>query len=100
MERLQLLIFSRDSSLVGLVRSALQDLGVVGGYFDTDSTRVFEVLRSRHFDGIILDCNELACALEILTRIRRTPANSCHCHSQRRDGHDSNPRLQRQLQRL
>jgi len=75
MERLQLLIFSQDSNLVGLVRAALQDLGVAGSYFDTDSTRALDVLRSRHFDGIILDCTDLACAQEILTRIRRGPSN-------------------------
>ncbi len=75
MERLQLLIFSQDSSLVALVRAALQDLGVAGCYFDADSARALEVLRRRHFDGIILDCNDLACAQEILTRILRGPSN-------------------------
>ncbi len=75
MDRLQLLILSQDPSLVGLVRAALQDLGVVGCYFGTDSTRDLEVLGSRHFDGIILDCDDLACAQEILTRIRRGPSN-------------------------
>ena len=52
-----------------------RDLGVAGCYFDTDSTRALEVLRSRHFDGIILDCNDLTCAQEILARIRRGPSN-------------------------
>ena len=75
MKRLQLLILSRDPSLVGLVRPALQDLSVVGCYVSTDSTRALEVLGSRHFDGIILDCNDLACAQGILTRIRRGPSN-------------------------
>jgi CheY-like chemotaxis protein len=75
MERLQLLISSQDSGLVGLVRAALQDLGVAGSYFDTDSARALEVLRSRHFDGIVLDCNDLACAQQILATIRRGPSN-------------------------
>jgi CheY-like chemotaxis protein len=75
MERLQLLIFSQHSGLVGLVRAALQDLGVAGSYFDTDTARAFEVLRSRHFDGIVLDCSDLACAQQILTRIRRGSSN-------------------------
>jgi CheY-like chemotaxis protein len=75
MERLQSWILSQDSSLVGFVRAALQNLGVAGCYFDTDSTRALEVLRSRHFDGIILDCTDLACAQEILTGIRRGPSN-------------------------
>ena len=75
MERLQLLIFSQDSSLVGLVRAALQDLGIAGCHCDNESTRALEVLRIRHFDGIILDCNDLACAQEILTRIRRGSSN-------------------------
>jgi hypothetical protein len=73
MERLQLLIFSQDSILVGLVRAALQDLGVAGCYFETDPTRVLEALRSRHFDGVILDCNDLACAQEILTYFNNHP---------------------------
>jgi CheY-like chemotaxis protein len=75
MERLLLLILSQDSDLIGLVRATLQDLGVAGTYFDTDSARTLEVLRSRHFDGIILDCNDMACAQQILTRIRRGPSN-------------------------
>jgi len=75
MERFQLLMFSRDSSLVGLVRAALQDLGVAGCYFDTDSARVLEALRSRHFDGIILDCSDVARAQEITKRLRRGPSN-------------------------
>jgi len=75
MERLQLLICSQDSSLVRLIRAVLQDLGVPGCYFDTDSSLALQVLRSRHFDGIILDCDDLACAREILTRIRKSPSN-------------------------
>jgi CheY-like chemotaxis protein len=75
MEHFQLLMFSRDSSLVGLVRAALQDLGVAGCYFDTDSSRVLEALRSRHFDGIILDCSDAARAQEITARIRRGQSN-------------------------
>jgi len=75
MERLQLSIFSQDSGLVGLVRAALQDLGVAGSYFDIDSARALEVLRSRHFDGIVLDCNDLAYAQQILAGIRRGPSN-------------------------
>jgi DNA-binding response OmpR family regulator len=75
MECHRLLIFSQDSSLTGVVRVALQDLGVAGSYFDTDSTRALEALRSRHFDGIIVDCNDMACAKQILTRIRRGTSN-------------------------
>ena len=72
MERLQLLIFSQDSSLVGLVRAALRDLGVAGCYFDTDSTRALEVREA----AILMessDCNDLTFAREILARIRRDP---------------------------
>jgi DNA-binding response OmpR family regulator len=75
MERLQLLILSQDSGLVGLVRAALQDVGVAGSYFDIDSGRAFEVLRSRHFDGIVLDCNDLVYAQQTLAGIRRGPSN-------------------------
>jgi hypothetical protein len=75
MDRLQLLILSQDPSLVGLVRAVLQDLPVAGSYFRTDSIEVLEVLRSRHFDGIILDCDDMTCAHDILTRIRRGPSN-------------------------
>jgi hypothetical protein len=62
MECLQLLILSQDSGLAGLVRAALQNLGVSGSYFETDSARALEVLRSRHFDGIVLECSDLVCA--------------------------------------
>ena len=75
MERLQLLILSQDPSLVGLVRATLQGLDAAGCYIGTNSAPALELLRSRHFDGIILDCNDLACAQEILTRIRRGPSN-------------------------
>lgn len=75
MDRLQLLILSQDSRLVALVRGVLQELGVAGCYFGIDSTWAREVLRNRHFDGIILDCDDLPCAEEILTRIRRGPSN-------------------------
>jgi len=75
LERLQLFIFSQDSGLVGLFRACLQELGVAGCYFATDSPRALEVLRNRHFDGIILDCTDLACAQEILTRIRQEHSN-------------------------
>ena len=75
MERLQLLILSQDPSLAGLVRGALQGIDVTRCDIVADSTRALEVLRSHHFDGIILDCNDLARAQEILTRIRRGPSN-------------------------
>jgi len=75
MDPLQLLILSQDSRLVALVRAVLKDLGVVGSYFGTDSTRALEVLGTRHFDGIILDCHDLASAHEILRGIRRGPSN-------------------------
>jgi len=68
-ERLQLLIFSQDSSLVGLVCAALQDLGVAGCYFDTDPSRALEILRSRHFDGIVLDCNGAGMRDRLLTEL-------------------------------
>ena len=74
MDRLQLLILSQDSRLVALVREVLQDLSVAGSYFGT-ATRALEVIGTRHFDGIILDCDDLASAQEILRRIRRGPSN-------------------------
>jgi len=75
MDRLQLLILSEDPNLAGLVRAALQDLRVAGCYFGAESTRILEILGSRHFDVIILDCNDLACAQEILKRIRGGASN-------------------------
>lgn len=75
MDPLQLLVLSQDSSLLALVRVVLQELGLAGCYLGTDSARTLEVLGSRHFDGIILDCDDLAYAQEILTTIRRGPSN-------------------------
>jgi len=75
LDRLQILILSQDSNLVQAVRAALQDLGIVGYHFRSDSVRALELLERRHFDGIILDCDDLACAQEVLTKIRTGPSN-------------------------
>jgi CheY-like chemotaxis protein len=75
MDRLEVLMFGQDPSLFRIVRSALEDLGIVGCHSCTDSAQAIEVLARRHFDGIILDCDDLAQAQAVLTKIRNGPSN-------------------------
>lgn len=60
---------------MGLVRAAQQDLAFAGCYLPMDLPGAFEVLRSRHFDGVILDCRDASSAKQILARIREGPSN-------------------------
>jgi CheY-like chemotaxis protein len=60
---------------VGIVRAGLQDLTVTGSFCSLDSTETSETLRCRHFDGIILDCNDPEWCREILTKIRTGGSN-------------------------
>jgi len=75
MDRSELLILSQDPTLVGLIRTVQQDLGLAGCYLPINPPRAFEVLGSRHFDGIILDCDDVASAKQILAKIREGPSN-------------------------
>jgi CheY-like chemotaxis protein len=74
-EPLQLLVLGEDSGLLALIRTAVEGAGFAGCYVGSNSNRVFELLARRHFDGIILDCDDMARAQEILTRTRGTPSN-------------------------
>ena len=75
MDRLQVLIFGQDPNLVRLVRSALQDLGIAACHCCTNSAQAIEVMARQHFDGIIVDCDDLACAQGVLSKIRTGPSN-------------------------
>jgi CheY-like chemotaxis protein len=75
MERIQLLILSQDSELLALLRAILQDVAAESCHLPVDPARAFESLASRHFDGIILDCDDVASAKQILARIREGPSN-------------------------
>ena len=75
MDRLQVMIFGQDPNLIRIVRAALKDLGIAGSHSRTDSAQAIEALDRQHFDGIILDCDDLPCAQKILTKIRRGPSN-------------------------
>jgi len=75
MDRLQVLIFGQDPNLVRIVRAALEDLGIASCHSRTDSAQAIEVLARQHFDGIILDCDDLARAQTILTTIRNGSSN-------------------------
>lgn len=75
MDRLQVLILGQDPNLVRIVRAALEDLGIAGCHSCTDSAPTIEVLARQHFDGIILDCDDLARTWAILAKIRKGPSN-------------------------
>ena len=75
MDRLQVLILGQDPNLVRIVRTAIQDRGIAGCHSRTDSAQAIELLARRHFDGIILDCDRLACAQDVLEKIRTGPSN-------------------------
>jgi len=75
MERLEVLIFGPDPNLFRIVRAALEDPGIAGCHFRTDSAQATAVLARQHFDGIILDCDVLPCAQEVLSKIRQGPSN-------------------------
>jgi len=74
-DRLQVLILGRDPDQFRIVRAALEDLGVAGCPSRTDSAQAIEALDHQHFDGIILDCDDLPCAQKILSKIRKGPSN-------------------------
>jgi len=69
------MIFGQDPNLVRIVRAALHELGIAGCHSRTDSAQAIGALDRQHFDGIILDCDDLACAQAILAKIRRGPSN-------------------------
>lgn len=75
MDRLEVLIFGPDPNLFRIVRAALEDPGLAACHFSTDPGHAIEVLARRHFDGIILDCEVLACAEKVLSKIRKGPSN-------------------------
>jgi CheY-like chemotaxis protein len=75
MDRLELLISGPDPNLFRIVRAALEDPGIAGCHFSTDPAQAIEVLARRHFDGIILDCEVIASAQEVLSKIRKGPSN-------------------------
>ena len=75
MDRLELLISGPDPNLFRIVRTALEDPGIAGCHFSADPAQAIEVLARRHFDGIILDCEVVASAQEVLSKIRKGPSN-------------------------
>jgi len=60
MDRLKVMIFGQDPNLVRIVRAALEDLGIDGFHSCNDSAQAIEVLARQHFDGIVVDCDDLA----------------------------------------
>jgi CheY-like chemotaxis protein len=75
MDRLEVLIFGPDPNLFRIVRAALEDPGIAGCHFRTDSAQAIDVLARQHFDGIVLDCDVLANAQEVMSKIRKGPSN-------------------------
>lgn len=75
MDRLQVLILGQDRNLLSGMRAALQSPGVVGSHFRSDSVHALEALARRHFDGVIIECDDLARAQELVSKIRVGPSN-------------------------
>jgi len=72
---LESLLISQDASLLGVLRPTLEKLTVnveVCAGVQTGS----ELLRKRKFDAVIVDCDDLAGGVELLTSLRATQSNA------------------------
>jgi len=69
------LTFGQDPNLFGLSGLPLKTWAIAGYHSRTDSVQAIEILDRRHFDGITLDCDDLACVQKILTKIRTLSSN-------------------------
>ena len=71
---LESLLISKDPALLGVLRPTLEKLSVsveVCSAIQTGS----EMLRKRKFDAVIVDCDDLAGGVELLTSLRNTQSN-------------------------
>jgi CheY-like chemotaxis protein len=74
-ERLQVLVLTTEPGLLDLIRTALREFGATHYCAGVDPARVSEILGRNHFDGIILDCDDIANAEKIIMRVRKGPSN-------------------------
>jgi DNA-binding response OmpR family regulator len=68
------LILSRDAEAIGLLRRVLGDKGIAIEAC-TGSEQFKEILESRKFDAVFVDCDDVAGAGETLRQMRAVPSN-------------------------
>jgi len=71
---LKSLLLCRDPETLRVFRRALDDLGIAVDVAAT-ATSALELLDTRKFDAIIVDCDDVAGGTEVLTDIQQSPSN-------------------------
>ena len=72
---LRALLLSRDDEMVDVLRRTLADLGV-GTEVYSSSEWATEDLARHKFDAVIIDCESVSGAKDVLKKLRSTPSNS------------------------
>ncbi len=73
--KLESLLVSRDAELLGVLRPTLEKISV-GIDVCRESQAGIGLLTKRKFDAVIIDCDDLQGASEVLRDLRRTPSNA------------------------
>ena len=71
---LEALLLSRDDEVIRVLRRVLQDMSF-GVQVCTGSVDADHQLAQHKFDAVIIDCDDVHGAVEVLTNLRRTPSN-------------------------
>lgn len=71
---LQSLLLSRDNDIIRVLRRVLEDLEIEVEVC-TGSEKAAEELARRKWDAIIIDCDDVHGALDVLRSVRQTPSN-------------------------
>ena len=75
MDRLEVLTLSRNQQTLNLVLGSFQELNISGSYCHPDSGEAFAIITKKHFDGILVDCDDLAQTTAMVEKIREGPSN-------------------------
>jgi DNA-binding NarL/FixJ family response regulator len=71
---LQALVLSRDTETVRVMRAALNDLSITCEASMLPE-RATELLAKRKFDAVVVDCDDVEGAPEVLRELRKSPSN-------------------------
>jgi CheY-like chemotaxis protein len=71
---LECLIVTCDPTLLGHVQAGLGTHGV-SLHLRQDSASAIELVSRRHFDGLVIDCDDVPGGAKALTELRNSPAN-------------------------
>jgi CheY-like chemotaxis protein len=71
---LQALVLSRDTETMRVMRAALNDLSIVCEASMLPE-RATELLATRKFDALVVDCDDVEGAPEVLRELRKSPSN-------------------------